>query len=493
MSEPRQIDRYLIERELGKGAFGTVYRARHTITGRAVALKLLHAHLASDAEVVERFFREARAAASTRSPHIVDVLDAGVDAATKAPFLALELLDGVDLESHLATNGRLRFVDAARIAEEICLGLDAAHRCGIVHRDLKPANIFLVRREGQPSQAKILDFGMSKLASTRGQGFATEANVIMGTPLYMAPEQLQGGARDADGRADLYALGAILYQMVSGQPPHGGTSLAGLLVNKLTKSSLEISQSVPGVPVALQSILSRCLEPIPEHRAADASSLARELSAYVAAVSSQPIAVPLPATSTIVAAGPPLASPWGTRLLIAVLGLLLLVMTCVVGLTALGASGAIWALVQRPEPVGAVAPPLAWNPAETHPPRAREASRAADEPEAPPVLPDTTGIRVVVSHLGGAPHDLELRAAESARVPLAGCRTSQREREELSFLWMGMGAMGGTSSLRYTPHGSQQESPTRECMRDAILSSAEAGAASGIVTFTITLEPSAER
>jgi len=98
VSEPRQIDRYVIERELGKGAFGTVFRARHTITGRSVALKLLHQHLARDAEVVERFFREARAASSTQSPHIVDVLDAGVDTASRAPFLALELLDGVDLE-----------------------------------------------------------------------------------------------------------------------------------------------------------------------------------------------------------------------------------------------------------------------------------------------------------------------------------------------------------------------------------------------------------
>lgn len=480
MSELRQIDRYLIERELGKGAFGTVFRARHTITGRSVALKLLHPHLAKDGEVVERFFREARAAASTQSPHIVDVLDAGMDAVTKAPFLALELLDGVDLESHLASHGRLRFVDAARITEEICLGLDAAHRRGIVHRDLKPANVFLVRREGATSQAKILDFGMSKLASSRGQGFETGANVIMGTPLYMAPEQLQGGARDADARVDLYAVGAILYQLISGQPPHDGTSLEGLLVNKLTKSSVDISNSVPGVPVVLQSIISRCLQPNPEQRAADASELARELSAYVASVSSQPRAEALsaPAPSTVVVAAPAPSNVWGSKLVIAVLGLVLVTMTCIVGVVALGASGALWALAQRP--------PAPHSPVQTP-----ESPGTAEEVPAGvvPPLPEPTGARVVAQHFGVGANDLERRIADAARRPLQECRTAQREREELTFMWMGMGALGGTSSLSYTPNAGQEESPTRECMRDAILTAAEPGSAMGIVTFIVTLEP----
>ena len=482
MPEPRQIDRYLIERELGKGAFGTVFRARHTITGRSVALKLLHPHLAKDPEVVERFFREARAAASTQSPHIVDVLDAGVDAVTKAPFLALELLDGVDLESHLATHGRLRFVDAARITEEICLGLDAAHRRGIVHRDLKPANVFLVRREGAPSQAKILDFGMSKLASSRGQGFDTAANVIMGTPLYMAPEQLQGGARDADARVDLYAAGAILYQLISGQAPHDGTSLEMLLVNKLTKSSVEISQSVPGVPVVLQRIISRCLEPKPEDRAADASELARELGAYVASVTSQPtVNTSSPAPSTVAIAAPASSSAWGSRVVIAVLALMLVTMTCIVGAVALGASGALWALAQRPEPM----PPQMPSEGTTQAP----GSTVELPTGVAPPLPEPTGVRVVVGRLGGGSDEAERLVADAARRTLQECRTSQRERETLSFMWMGMGTLGGTSTLSYTPDAGQRETPLRECMRDAILTAARPANAMGIVTFTVTLEP----
>jgi serine/threonine-protein kinase len=479
--EPRQIDRYLIERELGKGAFGTVFRARHTITGRSVALKLLHPHLAKDPEVVERFFREARAAASTQSPHIVDVLDAGVDALTKAPFLALELLDGVDLESHLATHGRLRFVDAARITEEICLGLDAAHRRGIVHRDLKPANVFLVRREGAPSQAKILDFGMSKLASSRGQGFDTAANVIMGTPLYMAPEQLQGGARDADARVDLYAAGAILYQLISGQAPHDGTSLEMLLVNKLTKSSVELSHSVPGVPLVLQRIIARCLEPMPEARAADASELARELGAYVASVTSQPtVNTSPPAPSTVVMAAPASSSAWGSRVVIAVLALMLVTMTCIVGAVALGASGAVWALAQRPEPM----PPQ--TPAQGTPQAPPGSTVELPTGVAPP-LPEPTGVRVGVGRLGGGSDELERRIADAARRPLQECRTAQREREALQFIWMGMGVVGGTSNLSYSGQG--PETQTRECMRDAILMAAQSAPGSGIVTFTVTLEP----
>lgn len=480
MPEPRQIDRYVLERELGKGAFGTVFRARHSVTGRSVALKLLHPHLARDAEVVERFFREARAAASTQSPHIVDVLDAGMDPASRSPFLALELLDGVDLEDHLATQGRLRFIDAARIAEEICLGLDAAHRRGIVHRDLKPANVFLVRREGAPSQAKILDFGMSKLASSRGQGFDTGANVIMGTPLYMAPEQLQGGARDADARVDLYAVGAILYQMISGQLPHDGTSLEGLLVNKLSQSSVDVSLSVPGVPLALSQVIARCLEPSAERRAADASEVARELAAYIASATSQPnVSRATAAPSTVVVTAPASSTGWGTRLVIAVLGLALLTMTCFVGVVAMGASGALWALAQRPTPtVGSPSMPS------QAPMEGPQLPTGVSTP-----LPEPTGARVAIEHLGGGPNDLERATADRARRTLQECRTDQREREELSFIWMGMGAFGGSSALSYTPNAGQTETPVRECMRDAILNASESGTAMGIVTFIVTLEP----
>ena len=528
MSHPQQIDRYLVERELGRGAFGTVYRARHAVTGRAVALRVLLAHAAATTEMVERFFREARAAASTMSPHIVDVLDASV-APDGAPFLALELLEGDDLEAHLARQGRLRVADALRIAREIASGLDAAHRRGVVHRDLKPANVFLARRADAAPAAKILDFGMSKLAEP--SSVRTGTGTVMGTPLYMAPEQLAGRAREADARADLYALGAILFEMLAGTAPHDATSLDALVAMKLTQPPRDLAALAPGTHPGVVALVHRCLALRPEDRPASAVEVQEEL-ARLAQVTSAPVSQPPvsqpPVSQPPAAPGPspaPTASPrWFMPVLLAAL----LGTACFAGIATLGAGGTVWALFFAPErgapedvdpappallaptgadPVGANpmgANPLGANPLGANP---LGANPLGASPGSDPLAPEPVGatpgqesgspsvdvagtpsgaagagldgVSISVSKLGGGELDVERGIAEAARPALARCRGEADVVEQLQFLWMGPSLVTSDG----TP-----PTPTRRCIELAILGARPAGASSGIVRFLVALD-----
>lgn len=475
VSALRQVDRYVIERELGRGAFGTVFLARHAVTGRAVALKVLHARHAGDVEMVERFFREARAAASTMSPHIVDVLDAGI-AADGAPFLALELLDGEDLDAYLSKRGSLRPIEAVRLAKDICAGLEAAHRRGIVHRDLKPANVFLARQPDGSLRAKVLDFGMSKLAEPEpGASARTGTGAIMGTPLYMAPEQLRGGARDVDARADLYALGAILYRMLSGRLPYEAASLEALLAVKLTEPPRELGTVVPGLPPALLELVGRCLASTPSERPATAAEIEATLGEIERA-----LAAPTPSPSTIVPAPPQDTS---ARWVIAGLGAGLLAMTCVSSAAMLGAGGAVWAYLGRPveatpqtTPIAPIASPTAPTPT---PPAAVpwDPSAVSAEPAGP------LGVHVSVTALGRGVTETERAIADRAVSALARCRTAHPEHETLQFVWL------DSANLHYSPSPSGIETPVRACMRRTLVDAARGASANGIVRFEIMLDP----
>ncbi|MBZ0117163.1 MAG: serine/threonine protein kinase, partial [Sandaracinaceae bacterium] len=208
----QRLDRFVVEAEIGRGGFGTVYRARHEVLGTKVALKVLNADRAHDAEHVERLFREARAATAIGSPHIAKVVDAGRSMGGM-PFLAMELLEGEDLADLMQSRLRLSIGETMALARQLLSGLGAAHAAGIVHRDLKPANVF-VAREGGRVVVKILDFGISKMSGS----VLTAAGMVLGTPAYMAPEQLLD-ARAAEPRSDLYAAAAIVYQMLAGTLP----------------------------------------------------------------------------------------------------------------------------------------------------------------------------------------------------------------------------------------------------------------------------------
>ena len=211
----RVIDsRYRVIRKIGEGGMGTVYAGEHVEIGKDVAMKILHPAYSTQQDLVERFRREARAASRIGHPHIIDVTDFG-ETEDGCAYFVMEHLDGIDLADVLSHERRLAPERACKIATQICRALAAAHAAGVIHRDLKPENIFLVARDGQADFVKVLDFGIA-----RSMGRArrlTNPGVAMGTPEYMAPEQAEGGA--VDQRSDIYSVGALIYEMVSGSPP----------------------------------------------------------------------------------------------------------------------------------------------------------------------------------------------------------------------------------------------------------------------------------
>jgi serine/threonine protein kinase len=211
----RVIDsRYRVLRKIGEGGMGTVFAAEHVEIGKIVAIKILHPHYSTEQELVERFRREARAASRIGHPNIIDVMDFGTTDDGCAYFI-MEHLDGIDLADVLSHERRLDANRSCEITIQICRALAAAHAAGVIHRDLKPENIFLVARDGQADFVKVLDFGVARSAGRTNR--LTNPGIAMGTPEYMAPEQAAGGV--TDHRSDIYSVGALLYEMVTGQPP----------------------------------------------------------------------------------------------------------------------------------------------------------------------------------------------------------------------------------------------------------------------------------
>ncbi len=252
-----RVDRYQVERLLGAGGFGAVYLAKHVHTDSTVALKLLKKSLGADQQMLERFLREARAAASVGSEHIVRVMDAGQSNEGQA-FLALEYLDGLDLKELAAQQGPLPAHRLVLIVLQALEALQAAHAKGIVHRDMKPANVFVVRRRDERGTerdfVKLLDFGISKMHGEAGTSGLTMTGVAMGTPSYMAPEQFFD-ARGVDARADLYSVSAMLYELLSGKLPFDAESYAHLIVKVRTEQAAPLHQIAPGVPLPLAQVV----------------------------------------------------------------------------------------------------------------------------------------------------------------------------------------------------------------------------------------------
>jgi eukaryotic-like serine/threonine-protein kinase len=273
-------EKYKITRYVGQGGMGSVYEAQHVIVGRRFAVKYLHAELAGDEEILERFRREARTAGALENENIVSVVDFGL-AADGIPCIVMEYLTGEDLAALLAREGQLPVIRAVNIAIQACRGLDAAHAAGIVHRDLKPENLFICRRGDGTDLVKILDFGIAKLVPA-GQGPApsvTRSGTTMGTPFYMAPEQARG-AKEVDHRADIYGLGVILFEALSGQKPHPGQSYNEILYHILTQPAVSITSLRPGLPVDLVGTIQQALAFNPHDRQASVAELARALSRH---------------------------------------------------------------------------------------------------------------------------------------------------------------------------------------------------------------------
>jgi serine/threonine-protein kinase len=272
---------YEILAPLGSGGMGEVYRARDTRLGREVAVKILFEDVASDAARRARFEREARAVAALNHPHIATLHDVG--RAEGVDFLVMELVEGETLAERLK-RGPLPIDQALIIAGQIADALDKAHRKGIVHRDLKPGNVMLTS-EKHPD-VKLLDFGLARLrqgfggaspaesAPTAAQPL-TQDGVLLGTLPYIPPEQLEG--KDVDGRADLWALGAVLYEMLTGRRAFEGTSSAGLITAIMSQAPESVASLAPGIPRQLEHVLERCLAKDPDERWQTASDLLREL------------------------------------------------------------------------------------------------------------------------------------------------------------------------------------------------------------------------
>ena len=272
-------EKYRLVRLLGEGGMGSVYEARHDVIGRRFAVKFLHAELASHPEILLRFRREAQAAGSLENENIAAVTDFG-SSPDGAPYIVMEFLEGEDLAKTLARTGPLPIARAAHILIQVCRGLFAAHGRGIVHRDLKPENLLLQQRGDGGDLVKILDFGIAKLKSTEHRPeAATRTGITLGTPYYMPPEQARG-QKELDERADIYALGVILFELLSAQKPHNGENYNAILYSILMGAAPRIEQFRPDLPSELAGVVHRAMAGEAKDRYQSVSELSQALAPF---------------------------------------------------------------------------------------------------------------------------------------------------------------------------------------------------------------------
>ena len=267
------LGKYRVDEVLGTGGMGKVVRASHLYLQQSVAIKILLPHMADSEATVSRFLREAQATVNLRSEHIARVIDVGtVGDSSPMPFMVMEYLDGNDLNQILRHHGPQAPQIVCDLMLQACEGMAEAHALGIVHRDIKPSNFFITRRADGTMLLKILDFGISKVGITELTGTQT----ILGTPTYMAPEQMKT-SKSADPRSDIWSIGVVMYQLITGRPPFSGDSYAELVL-KVNNEAPE-PFLVP-LPPGLGEVILRCLEKNPHHRPQNVGELARQLAPY---------------------------------------------------------------------------------------------------------------------------------------------------------------------------------------------------------------------
>jgi hypothetical protein len=261
--------RYRVADELGRGAMGVVYRAHDAVLERDVAVKELHAPLSGDRELVSRFRQEAKTLAMLDHPNIVRVFDFLEERGRG--WIIMELVRGGDLDGLLRTRGALSVEETGRLGALMAGAMAYAHSRGVVHRDFKPSNV-LLNESGEP---KVTDFGLAKLAQS---GELTQAGSVLGSPAYMSPEQARG--EGAEARSDIYALGAVLYRMLSGRPLFEAEDMAGLLLKHIQEEPRPLHEAVPGIPKEMEELVIGMLVKTPEGRPQEMGEVARRLGRF---------------------------------------------------------------------------------------------------------------------------------------------------------------------------------------------------------------------
>ncbi len=270
--------RYRLLRRLASGGMGEVWAASNELTNRDFAIKFLLKEFASNDEAYNRFVREAETTGKLQHPSIVDVFDVA-QTVDGRPFIVMELLMGEGLDDRLKREGALTSLQVAAYFSQIGMALDLAHRAGVIHRDLSSSNIFLARsREHNGVCPKILDFGVSKHLGANDGGFQTCHGAVLGNPLYMSPEQARG-AEQVDARTDVWSLGVLMYQCLTGVSPFSSRNYNALMVDIMTQAHRPLSEAVPGVDRSLAVIVEGCLVKDREHRIASSHELADRLAA----------------------------------------------------------------------------------------------------------------------------------------------------------------------------------------------------------------------
>ena len=267
-------NKYQIEEKIGEGGMGKVYRATHIQIGHTVAVKILHSQLASDQVAIERFRREARAAAYIQHPNAVAVTDFGVMQDTGMAYLVMEFLTGIELRQMIKERKQLGYEETFIIVHQTCSALQAAHVKGIIHRDLKPDNIWLLKSEDDIPRVKVLDFGIAKLKTDTESNQLTQQGMIVGTPYYMSPEQCR--SEELDARSDIYSLGIILYEMLTGQVPFLAATPVGVVLKHANEAPRPLRELRDSIPEPLEAVVLRALNKERKDRQETASQLAQE-------------------------------------------------------------------------------------------------------------------------------------------------------------------------------------------------------------------------
>jgi serine/threonine-protein kinase len=267
-------NKYQIEEKIGEGGMGKVYRATHIQIGHTVAVKILHSQLATDQTAIERFRREARAAAYIQHPNAVAVTDFGVMSDTGMAYLVMEFLTGIELRQMIKERKQLGYEETFIIVHQTCSALQAAHVKGIIHRDLKPDNIWLLKSDDDIPRVKVLDFGIAKLKTESESNQLTQQGMIVGTPYYMSPEQCR--SEELDARSDIYSLGIILYEMLTGQVPFLAATPVGVVLKHANEQPRPLRELRDSIPEPLEAVVLRALNKERKDRQETAAQLAAE-------------------------------------------------------------------------------------------------------------------------------------------------------------------------------------------------------------------------